>query len=378
MNSMERRIIHQASERKSPVTGSLELTPLCNLNCRMCYVRLTSEEMSSMGRLHTIEEWLALGKQMQAAGVLFLLLTGGESLLYPGFREVYLGLRRMGFVLTINTNGTLIDEEWADFFQKYPPRRINITMYGASSHTYLELCGSGNGYEQVTRGIKLLKNAGVPLKIALSVTKLNAEDMERLILFADSMGIPCSCDTYMMPAVRERTVPFDAQVRLNPLEAAAARIQFLQLSMEENDFTEFCSKQLNIIRQREIEIYNSGQSRMENSCNINSITDCHMSCLAGSCSFTVNWQGLLRPCVVMCSPAENVFETSFSEAWTELRTQTDKIRISPECAACSKKILCKHCAAAALLEEDAYSGIPSYLCQYTDETIRLMEEAVKN
>ena len=36
----------------------------------------------------------------------------------------------MGMILTINTNGTLIDETWADFFAQHPPRRINITLYG--------------------------------------------------------------------------------------------------------------------------------------------------------------------------------------------------------------------------------------------------------
>ena len=59
--------------------------------------------------------------QMKEAGTLFVLLTGGELLLYPGFREVYLGLRKMGMILTVNTNGTLLDEGWADFFAQHPP-----------------------------------------------------------------------------------------------------------------------------------------------------------------------------------------------------------------------------------------------------------------
>ena len=41
---------------------------------------------------------------------------GGGPLLVPGFKELYLALKAEGMVLTLNTNGTLLDEPWADFF----------------------------------------------------------------------------------------------------------------------------------------------------------------------------------------------------------------------------------------------------------------------
>lgn len=115
-SSVERALINRAKEKKVPINGSLELLPLCNMNCDMCYVRLSREEMERKGRLCTADEWLEIGRQMKESGVLFLLLTGGEPLLFPDFKRMYLELRGMGFILTINTNGTLIDEEWAVFF----------------------------------------------------------------------------------------------------------------------------------------------------------------------------------------------------------------------------------------------------------------------
>ena len=129
--TLERMLLDRAKCARTPANGSIELLPLCNMNCDMCYVRLSRREMESQGRLRTPEEWLEIGRQMKEAGVLFLLLTGGEPFLYPEFRKVYLGLRQMGMILTINTNGTLIDEDLAAFFGKYKPRRVNITLYGA-------------------------------------------------------------------------------------------------------------------------------------------------------------------------------------------------------------------------------------------------------
>ena len=124
MDSMEKMLVQKAYQRQAPVNGSLELLPLCNMNCDMCYVRLSKAEMEQKGRLRTKEEWIRLAHQMKDAGTLFLLLTGGEPLLFPGFKELYIELQNMGMILTINTNGTLINEEWADFFQKYKPRRM--------------------------------------------------------------------------------------------------------------------------------------------------------------------------------------------------------------------------------------------------------------
>lgn len=49
-------------------------------------------------------------------------------------------------IVTVNTNGTLLNEDWATFFAKNPPRRVNVTLYGASGETYKSLCGDETGY----------------------------------------------------------------------------------------------------------------------------------------------------------------------------------------------------------------------------------------
>ena len=127
--TLERRLVNKAKQTKNPINGSIELLPLCNMNCDMCYIRLSQSEMEAQGRLRSLDEWLQAAEEMKNAGTLFLLLTGGEPLLYPEFKQLYIKLKDMGFVITINTNGTLIDEAWADFFGEHKPRRINITLY---------------------------------------------------------------------------------------------------------------------------------------------------------------------------------------------------------------------------------------------------------
>ena len=133
---VEQKLFAKAVNNRLPIYGNLELTALCNMNCDMCFVRLSPQEMKSRGRLRTVDEYIRLVDEMREAGVLFIQLTGGEPLLYPGFKQIYLHLLESGFVVTVNSNGTLIDDEWSDFFAAHPPRRINITLYGADPKTY--------------------------------------------------------------------------------------------------------------------------------------------------------------------------------------------------------------------------------------------------
>ena len=106
VTTLERRLALKAQTKRIPINGSIELLPLCNMKCDMCYVRLSKEEMDKQGRLRTWEEWLEIGRQMKESGTLFLLLTGGEPLMFPDFRKLYLGLRDLGMAITINTNAT--------------------------------------------------------------------------------------------------------------------------------------------------------------------------------------------------------------------------------------------------------------------------------
>ena len=351
-------LLAQAKQTRTPVNGSIELLPLCNMNCDMCYVRLSREEMERQGRLRTADEWLEIGRQMKDAGVLFLLLTGGEPFLYPDFKRLYLGLRQMGMILTINTNGTLIDEDLAEFFGKYKPRRVNITLYGTDEETYAELCHYPGGYERTLRGIRLLRERGVDVKVGGSLTRANKDDLDRLLDVEKELGIPVRVDTYMMPATRERELPYNMQSRLDPEEAARARIHALKREMGPELFPQYVQQSVYMADQPEPAESKPG----------------HMACMAGQCSFTINWQGEMRPCVMLSEPAVSVFEAGLEDAWKYIVEETGKLLLHAKCSTCHLRHLCRTCAASALLEAGSYDAVPEYMCRYAEESLRLLRE----
>lgn len=354
--TVELKLCEKATERLSPINGILELTPLCNMNCDMCFVRLSQQEMQKQGRVRSGEEWISLAKEMCRAGTLFVLLTGGEPLLHPDFRDIYITLKKMGMILTINTNGTLIDEKWADFFARYKPRRINITLYGKDEETYEKLCHDPEGYRRVRKAVELLRERHVDVKINSSITPKNIHDLDALCRIAENTGTAWKFDTYMYPASRERLSPFDQQSRLSPQEAAAARVQIMEKKEKEN-FLQAAARLLSFGNVPEGDLIPSP-----------------VQCRAGRSSYVINWQGKMRPCIMLTKPEADVFQLGFSEAWKEITNAVSNIRLNAKCSACTMLEACQSCAACAFLETGAFDGVPEYMCQYTKETLRLLKD----
>lgn len=352
----EKVILSRGMARQCPVNGSLELLPLCNMNCEMCYIRRSKAEVDAGGGLHDVEEWIRLGEEMARAGVLFLLLTGGEPLLFPDFQKLYLSLKKQGMILTVNTNGTLLDEGWADFFAAHRPRRINITLYGGSDTAYEKLCHYQGGFSGAVEAIRLLRERNVDVKINESVTRYNREDMEAIYRIGKELNVPVHMDTYMLPGLRERDLPFAEQSRLLPEEAAAAEVCMRRHEMEEQEFQMYVRNILWQISQEEVPY--PGQ----------------ITCLAGNCSFAVGWKGEMRPCVTFDAPSVPVFEQGFEYAWKEISSRSKELSLNHTCKECPLRPVCKVCPATAMLETGRYDGVPEYLCRYTRELVRLLQK----
>lgn len=349
---LEEHLVNLATQKRIPLGGSIELLPLCNMNCDMCYVRLSKEEMNQKGKLRSVEEWINLAEEMKRSGVLFLLLTGGEPLLYPYFKELYLHLLNLGMILTINTNGTLINEEWAEFFGKHKPRRMNITLYGKDAHTYKKLCHFEEGFERTLHGIKLLKEQKVDVKLNGSLAKDNRNDAEVLLDIADELQVPMHIDTYMYPVEKEEGKEAEEEWRLSPKEAAKAKVQVSQRQYGEQ-YRKYCIQMEQMGKMAEPEGL-----------------ECAVKCRAGRSSFAINWQGSMQPCIMLQKISINVFEMGFEKAWEETVKAVDEIKVSKRCGTCNLRKLCQSCAASAFLETGKYDGVPKYLCDYTESIMK--------
>ena len=336
-----------------PVAGNFELTARCNFNCPMCYVHMSGSDIEKQGGELNADEWLSIAEQAQKRGMVFVLLTGGEPLLRKDFFEIYEGMKKLGLLISINSNGSLIEGDILERFAENPPFRFNISLYGSSDETYMQMCKKPY-FERVVNNIRKIKERGIDVRLNVSLTPCNCGDIEGIYRTADELGVHVKASSYMYPQIRP-DIGADADSRMAPEEAARASVKCDTVRFSEEEF---------ISRAKALEkgASDSGECAIDSEEGV--------SCRAGSSSFWITWDGKMLPCGMMPAPAAYPLQVGFDRAWQTILDETKKIRLPAECAACPKRKMCRVCAAVCVTETGGYDKAPVYVCRMTDEIIR--------
>ena len=361
LNSNEKILALRAAAIHVPLAGTFELIPACNMNCRMCYIRTTPNVMKSQGPMLTAKEWIEIASEAREKGLLYLLLTGGEPFLYPEFEQLYSWLGESGIVVMLNTNGTLLTEERADLLLKYPPRKVNISLYGASEETYGEVCRCPEGFQKTLHAIRLLKKRNIPVKLNSSLTPLNCHDLEGMHRIADQLEVPLQITPYMFPPVRKNGIDTMGFIRFAPEEAAQMVIENAKISLRSPGlYHEWIKSKLN-----EYEKYKK-----------NPYIDrkCGFSCFASKNNFWINWKGEMLPFGMLNINGMKVLEQGFSECWEKIGELGKNIHNPEKCCACDMRPLCNVCSASSMAETSSWDKSPEYLCRMTEAFMQILKQ----
>ena len=351
---ISRYLIQKAAGRGVPLSGTFELTSRCNFNCKMCYVHEQKNKEDLKARELSVGQWLDIAEEAKNQGLLFLLLTGGEAMLREDFLELYRKLSVMGFRISINTNGSLINEEVMDCFRKYPPGKVNISLYGASDDTYEELCGV-RASERVKGAIRQVRQAGIPVRTTMMLTSYNCRDMEEVYRFAAGEDTMVGISSYLFPPIRldSENCGFN-QGRLSAEDAGKYMARREKLLLSEEEFTAHARWALDDNKPvPAVQGAKSGEGEP-------------VLCMAGRASFWITWDGKMRPCGLMTDPETDVLEEGFAAAWEKIREMTDMIRLPAECSTCKDKELCRVCASMCQSETGRFDRKPGYVCRMTE------------
>ena len=167
MRSIRNFLGMKAREKGIPISGQFELTPLCNFDCKMCYVHLEPDQLNHQSIL-SVDTWKDLMHQAWEAGMMSLNLTGGECLAYPGFDELFLYLQSLGCEVGVLTNGYLMDEKRIQFFKKHLPSQIQVSLYGWNDDVYERVTGQ-RAYTTVVKNIRRATEENLPIFITVIV-----------------------------------------------------------------------------------------------------------------------------------------------------------------------------------------------------------------
>lgn len=324
-------------DKRVPISGSVELTERCNLKCAHCYINLPANDQPARGKELTYEQWCGIFDQIAEEGCLSLLLTGGEPLLRSDFLDIYAYAKRKGFIITLFTNGTMLTPEIADYLQEWPPFLVEITVYGITPETYERVTGVSGSYQRCMRGIQLLRERDIPLKLKTVVMTLNRHEFMAVRQYADDLGVGFRYDAILRPRP-------DGNKDIRELRITPSEVVELDFSVPRNreEFVRLAER----------------HCRMPD-------TDHLYVCGAGLRGFHINSYGYLSLCLLARSPGYDLIGGSFKPGWHDFLRQIrfQKITKDYKCRTCPWGALCGRCPAFAQLENGDPETVVDFVCQ---------------
>ena len=341
----------EAYRERTPLQFDLELTARCNNDCRHCYINLPAADDAARARELSSEEIDGVATQAVEMGALWCLVTGGEPLLRDDFAEVYTGLKRLGLLVSVFTNAGLVRDEHIELFRQYPPRDVEVTVYGATEATYERVTRRRGSHAAFVAGVDRLLSAGVRVRLKAMALRSTVHEFDEIGRFCRAR----TKDFYRFDPLLHLRLDGDPQrneiiraERLSPDEIVA---------LERADPERFGAL-VDLCRTFAGEEPDAGDdSRL-------------LRCNAGMTSFTVGWDGTFRLCSSLGYPGTtaDLRAVPLAEAWRDLvpsvrRLRSDSERFRATCARCGLQDLCLWCPAHAALETGALDEWVEYFCE---------------
>jgi radical SAM protein with 4Fe4S-binding SPASM domain len=334
--TLVREMLRRAALNHQPAYGAFELTDRCNLSCRMCFVRQAAGDLTQVAKELPAYAWLELAHQAVDNGMVFLLLTGGEVFVRRDFFEIYEPLTRMGLVLSLFTNGTLITKDIARRLAQAPPSRTEITLYGATADTCEAVTGRPGSYAACCAGIEALVSHGIPLGLKTTITRQNVGELEAMRQMAHNWGVPFSASWLL--ARRPDLTP--------------SEVEDCRLSASEGVWLE-ATDRASADEWTEVALRETATGSRHN-----------FYCHAGKAAFVINPAGEMNVCLVLNQPAARPLRTGFAEAWKQVLQYVEAAPApASECRDCDALAYCGRCPAWSFMETGTLTDPVPYLCE---------------
>ena len=338
-------------ERRAVMSFDLEITARCNHNCGHCYINLPANDQEARAKELTVQEIGEIADQAVALGAIWVLISGGEPFLRPDFPDIYMTLKRKGLLVSVFTNATLLQEDHIALFKKYPPRDIEVTVYGASPETYDRVTRRPGAFAAFTHGLNRLLESGVKVRLKAMAIRSNFHELPEIAAF---------CRAHTKDYFRfdpQLHLRFDRDERRNT-EIMAERLTPEEIvALERADGERFTALQKNCDTLISGEFTHYGCDHL-------------FHCGAGNGSFNVGYEGKFRLCSSLWAPQTlyDLRKGTLREAWEKLVPAIRDLRSQrPEflerCRRCSIINLCLWCPAHSYLETGQMDTVVDYFCR---------------
>ncbi len=353
------RYLAKAATTKTPLSASFELTRRCSFFCVHCY--LGSQEAIRQHQYRELKTDAIIGllEEMVDAGTLFLTLTGGDPMLRPDFIRIYEHAVRIGLLVSVYCNGSLITETIAASFKKYPPRIVEITLYGATQKTFETITQKPGSYTACIKGISLLRQAGVRLRLKTMAITLNYQELPAMRSMAKEKGLQFRHDCSIIPALPNEDNSGCTNIRDGGQNGLKETLRF-RLDPEQAVAADLSADRVKE-KLRELAIQEAAPAELSKKL---------YHCGAGRSSYHITPYGRMQPCIITLRPSVDLVAgvQSFLERWNLLHGKFTQQKAGADfpCNSCEDKRLCTGCPSGFVLETGSPENVPSFYCNYTE------------
>ena len=160
------------------------ITGNCNCRCRHCYMSAPTGKIGEP----SLDDCLDVVRQMEAAGVRTVSLTGGEALLRRDFFAIVDALIDADIlIVTVMSNGLLVNEKTLDEFERRGLRpEFNMSFDGVGCHDWLR--GVPGAEQAVLRAFSLCKERGFPTGAEYCLHKGNLSALRESVKLLGELG----------------------------------------------------------------------------------------------------------------------------------------------------------------------------------------------
>jgi radical SAM protein with 4Fe4S-binding SPASM domain len=339
------RLTDAAHAARIPLYAMLELTWRCNFRCVHCYQEGLRDRHAEL----STAEWRRLMDDLAALGCVFLTLTGGETLARKDFAEIYRHAATKGFMVTVFTNGSLVNDEILELWAKLPPRKLEITLYGMSREKYAEVTGQPDGFERAFTAIDRLGAMGIRVDLKAPAMRPLISDLPAMAAFAAERGLSFRSDPGLFPRLDGNRAPL--AYRLSPAEAA------------------------------DIAKRTPGLLEAVDSCfaGVPNLSDSVYQCGAASNAINVNPSGFFEACAISRGTALDWRKLGAEAAWAGLAVEATRKHapVAPEklggpgtvdsCGACRVRGTCGRCPGKSWMESGHVEKPVPHYCDVSAE-----------
>ena len=312
----------------------------CNLKCEYCFYSSLAGERSEyskgMMNFDTVKSTVKSALSFAKGTDVYFTFQGGEPLLsgVDFFREFVEFTKANNnenspIHYCMQTNGTLIDSEYAQFF-KDNNFLVGVSLDGDAQLNSYRIYPNGNSsFDDVLRGIELLKKYNVSFNVLSVLTKRTAQNFRKAYRFFKSQDIK-----YMqfIPCLRPLKSDYDEN-----------------LFMDNDDYSLFLNRGFNIY----FNDYMRGEfvsiRSFDNYISLVNGKNAEQCGMNGCCStqFVVEGDGSVYPCDFYCTDEwylGNINEKSFDELYHSEKAvefMKNSFKLEDKCKSCEYFYVCR-------------------------------------